>query len=1078
MTPHPPPRPCRIFISYSHQDEVWKNRLVSHLNVLAGEGLDVWDDRRIAAGHDWLPEIEQAIAKCDMAVLLISRHFLNSRFILGQEVPPLLQRRREQGVRVIPLIVGPCQWERINWLKSIQAWPTDGAALSGMTEHQAESVLSDLAREIAELAPVGFMPVEALRIDLTHLPAGAEHFFGREEELAVLDAAWADGQHSHVVELVAPGGVGKSSLVKRWLENLGRDGWCGARQVYAWSFYSQGTSHDRQASDDAFLSAALAWFGVELDPATNPWDKGQRLAEAVTASRTLLVLDGIEPLQYPPGPLAGALRAPGVKALLECLASAGQPGLCLVTSRERLTDLAQYERNASYPEGAVLRRPLENLNEMDGARLLHVLGAKRAGSVTVEDNDEELKTASREVRGHALTLNLLGRYLALTYAGDIRQRALVDFQEADNELNGGHAFKVIAAYEHWFSNNGKNGERELAALRLLGFFDYPADLKSLRALRQAPALPEVSRHLVNLTSPQWQATLQRLVDCGLAFYNEDNTTLDAPPLVREYQAKVLQTSFRPAWRQGNKRLYKFLADSAPHRPDNLAGLQALYRAVVHGCRAGLHQEALDDVYRDRILRGMAEGGFYSTRKLGAIGADLGAVACFFVQPWQQLAPGLSAAAQAWLLNQAAFSLRALGRLAEALEPMRAGAQRAVAQADWQNAAIYYSNLAELQLSLGDIAQAMADAERSVDYADRSGDAFQRMARRTTLANARYQQGEREAARNGFAEAEAMQAEQQPELPLLYSLQGFRYCELLLAEAERAAWGGATAEEGSTDCAQVAQRAAQTLPISERNNWLLEIALNHLTLARCALYADRLHGRAPGDKAKQHTEAAVAGLRQAGAQEFIVHGLLTRAWLRRCLNDLPGAEADLAEAQRIAERGGMKLFLADIALTRARLFNDKAELAKARALIEACGYWRRREELADAESNLYRANFSAFKDALPDTNNYYQDGDRFTPSPFRPSDPPRTLSPKEFLTLVFHLVIGNYADPSLLTDLNANTFNNGIEKLVKELKRPNDPRVILDWLDKAEKVQPDELWLAWAANVHEDAIERLSASVST
>ena len=47
----------------------------------------------------------------------------------------------------------------------------------------------------------------------------------------------------------------------------------------------------------------------------------------------------------------------------------------------------------------------------------------------------------------------------------------------------------------------------------------------------------------------------------------------------------------------------------------------------------------------------------------------------------------------------------------------------------------------------------------------------------------------------------------------------------------------------------------------------------------------------------------------------------------CLNNTDGAQADLAEAQRIAERGGMKLFLADIALTRARLFEDKAELAQ-------------------------------------------------------------------------------------------------------------------------------------------------------
>ena len=201
----------------------------------------------------------------------------------------------------------------------------------------------------------------------------------------------------------------------------------------------------------------------------------------------------------------------------------------------------------------------------------------------------------------------------------------------------------------------------------------------------------------------------------------------------------------------------------------------------------------------------------------------------------------------------------------------------------------------------------------------------------------------------------MQAERQPEYPLLYSLQGFLYGELLLAEVERAAWRGPDAGKDSEACAQVAQRATQTLAWAEINQAsLLSLALDQLTLARCALYADLLHGRTPGEDAQQHTKAAIAGLRQAGTQHHLPRGLLTRAWLRHCLNNTDGAQADLAEAQRIAERGGMKLFLADIALTRARLFNDKAELAKARKLIEECGYGRRREELADAEARLNSA----------------------------------------------------------------------------------------------------------------------------
>jgi tetratricopeptide (TPR) repeat protein len=357
------------------------------------------------------------------------------------------------------------------------------------------------------------------------------------------------------------------------------------------------------------------------------------------------------------------------------------------------------------------------------------------------------------------------------------------------------------------------------------------------------------------------------------------------------------------------------------------------------------------VYISRILRGTGSDGFYSAKKLGAFGADLGAVACFFTEPWQRLAPGLPVGDQAWLLNEAATRLRALGRLAEALEPMWVGAESAEAQADWKNAAIYYGNLSLLQLSLGRIVLAVADAERAVDYADRSGDAFQRISKRTALADARHQQGEWEAARRGFAEAEAMQAERKLEYLQLYSRPGFRYGELLLTEAERAAWGGPAAAEGSEGCAQVAQRAAQALPIAMRNNHLLSIALAQLTLARSALYTDLLHGRTPGEDAQQHTEAAVAGLHRAGDQDELPLGLLTRAWLRHGLNNTDGAQADLAEAQRIAERGGMKLHLADIALTRARLFEDKAELAKARALIEACGYGRRLPELEDAEQRL-------------------------------------------------------------------------------------------------------------------------------
>ena len=143
----------RVFISYSHADEEWKNRVVKHLGVLEFEELlSVWEDSEIAGGDNWLSKIKGAIQSCDVALLLISVDFLNSPFIRGTEVPDLLKRREQEGLRVIPVILKPCVWDEIVWLKLIQARPKGGNPLSTMTEPEADAALTALAKEIAKLA--------------------------------------------------------------------------------------------------------------------------------------------------------------------------------------------------------------------------------------------------------------------------------------------------------------------------------------------------------------------------------------------------------------------------------------------------------------------------------------------------------------------------------------------------------------------------------------------------------------------------------------------------------------------------------------------------------------------------------------------------------------------------------------------------------------------------------------------------------------------------------------------------------------------------------------------------------------
>ncbi len=210
---------------------------------------------------------------------------------------------------------------------------------------------------------------------------------------------------------------------------------------------------------------------------------------------------------------------------------------------------------------------------------------------------------------------------------------------------------------------------------------------------------------------------------------------------------------------------------------------------------------------------------------------------------------------------------------------------------------------------------------------------------------RHQAGEEEAALELFRAAERLQVEKQPEYPLLYSLPGFQYCDLLLARAERAVGSGrdARVSDRQEECDEVERRTTQTLDLGKRRMVTFStIALDHLSLGRAQLYRAILDGRAaPGiADARDEIEKAVAGLRAAGQLDDLPRGLLTRSWLRFAAGDAEGARADLDEAGEIAERGAMRLHLADVALYRARFFHDREALAEARRLVLECGYGRR------------------------------------------------------------------------------------------------------------------------------------------
>lgn len=980
-----------VFVSYSHQDESWTDRLLPHLRTLETAGVDlrVWHDRRIDGGDKWYPEILEAMANAASAILLVSQHFLASRFCVQEEVPALLKRQEEEGMLLIPVLLRPCPWKAHRWLKDRQMIPRDGKCVSvDFAGDAADTVFAAVANQVLDhferlatrrplpasvrqlatrhalvvdasiVAPAPAVPWPSLpaeHVDLTRLPETGSELFGRDAELALLDQAWTSQdslQHVRVLAFTASGGVGKSTVVNRWLDEMRSEHYRGAERVFAWSFYSQGVRDEGAPSGDTFIASALRFFG-DKDPTTgSPWDKGARLAALVGHRRALLILDGLEPLQSPYAFERGKVRDPAVATLLGGLARQSA-GLCLVTTREPLPELAT--------RPGVTVRDLEQISVQAGRALLR--------TARVVGTDVELAGLAERFGPHALAVSLLGVYLREQPGRGIGPAADLEHLPGERPID-----RVLTGFERWL---GEGPERE--TLHLLGFFDRPADSGCMAALRATPSIRGLTEQLVGLDEAQWQRVLGRLAQLRLVHVRRIRAGLeliDAHPLVREHFAAWLRG--RPAWKDGHRRLYRHLCESTADgaRP-SLEDLQPLYQAVAHGCHAGLQAEACDEVYVRRILKGTGARGFYSSKQLGAIGPDLGAVACFFEEPWRRVSSVLSDDTQSWLLNEAASRLIALGRLAEAGEPMRAGLAMDIAQKAWTNAAIQACNLSDLDLTLGDVATALVDAEGAVRYADLSGDESWRCVARASHAGTLHGAGRHGEARALFDEAETMQARTQRH-ELLYSVPGFRYCELRSAAVERAAWRHMLAlnidaqESLLASCRTLSERAKRTLDLAKRRDMsLLTLALDHLTLARTALYGAVL-GQSSLASCQGFIRSAVEGLRRAGRQDYLPLCLLTRAWLRALTGKRTGpdsARADIDEAWEIAERGPMPLFLTEVHLYRARLFHfdplypstdvdgnprgPRDDIAAARRLIEKHGYWRRKEELEDAEAAAAR-----------------------------------------------------------------------------------------------------------------------------
>jgi tetratricopeptide (TPR) repeat protein len=759
-------------------------------------------------------------------------------------------------------------------------------------------------------------------------PPPLREWVGRDDLLKAITRDWDDPE-KRVTGLIGFGGEGKSSLARRWVDMLDKLPTCPTPDgIFWWAFY------DRPSVDEFFEAALNYMGGGKIDPRRVPSAsiRAQIIGAMLGAGRYLFVLDGLEVLQHQEGDGYGLLCSADLRDFLALLAAPGHDSFCLVTSRAPLLDLMAY---TTYTHRDIMR-----LSDADGRALLRKVG--------VVGQDVILSNIVSDWDGHALTLGLIGAYLADKHDGDVSKVSEIPPPTAD-EPRYQRVHRVLRRYDEHLTD----AERDF--LTLFSAFRTPVHVSAF------------DKVFGTQTSPPWgglrggtRALAQCLLTYRLLRHNPHDDTYTAHPLIRNHYFARLTARGPSTSRRGEpvepsrqataqdahariKDYYLELAGDTPRFP-TLDDLAPLIEVVHHACRAGAYDEAIN-IYLGRISQ---RNRFVILYQLGAYETALSLLLEFF--PGDDLArePLVSKPRYKGLIFATiGLCLMNLGRLREAVPFYERGNAIDLGEEDWNNVSRNYGNLAELHAHLGALAasadaarQALALARRAENkreerdsLACQAWAAHLRGPSATDGTSASGQALERAGA--AFRQAEALAREIDPDKRYLYSLRGIWHADHLRR---------VPIEEGG-DPAYARRVTEANLEICERNRWADHISQCHRVLGD--LDADPLasSGRGEGQhvSARAHYDQALKIARAITHRPALIEALLARGrWAARRAyqtlevfqtSEVSAAFSDLNEALGYAVEGGYRVYEADIrvALAWAHLAAGEKVRARQKAL---------------------------------------------------------------------------------------------------------------------------------------------------
>ncbi len=432
--------------------------------ALESAGYEVFWDAKLN-NDDWEGELRDEINRCKLVICLWSAKAAASEYVKAEAAHAFGNHK---------LLSAPIEVKSVvpAYFKDTNIHPFDAWADQTKRRAQIQKILATLGRLTG--GPSGRRePGAAVSdnigcpADFGDIPSAPNKLIGRDDELAMLRNAWESKPPKKVNAVVfyALGGAGKSALLRTFANELLAAAGGGATRIYGWSAFSQGSGVQTRADADTFISKALGDFGRQGDLPKDPVERGRELAKLIQKERVLLLLDGLEPLQDTPNVNKGKFKDKGLAELVKLLAGRN-PGLVVLTTRQEVPELQGF--------GVVtINHELDQLSDRAGADLLVDLG--------VRGRQRELEAAVHELQGHALSVTLLGTYLAEVCGGDIRHKDQFDFAHvvlspeeielADKTIiPAKRAAKVMRGYLAQFEKLGQDGGAERAILNLLGLF--------------------------------------------------------------------------------------------------------------------------------------------------------------------------------------------------------------------------------------------------------------------------------------------------------------------------------------------------------------------------------------------------------------------------------------------------------------------------------------------------------------------------------------------------------------------------------------------------------------------------------